>query len=147
MTWHGLMPYGIKNRQLMLSRNRVRLHKGWWKIAIAGIVADWNQKNRPQGPILNMFPSLKVSDNIDGPWLKMAFSWHLSSWPFISFRHNGHNKLRCNDLTHTRHNILLRTTCGGKLLRYHIIDLPGVLGNNVLGVYKCSYDLSKHTEQ
>ncbi len=26
-------------------------------------------------------------------------------------------------------------------LRYHIIDLPGVLGNNVLGSYNCSYDL------
>ena len=25
-------------------------------------------------------------------------------------------------------------------LRYHIIDLPGVLGNNVLGSYNCSYD-------
>ncbi len=32
-------------------------------------------------------------------------------------------------------------------LRYHIIDLPGVLGNNVLGSKNCSYDLIRCIEQ
>ena len=32
-------------------------------------------------------------------------------------------------------------------LRYHIIDLPGVVGNNVLGSYNCSYDLIRCIDQ
>ncbi len=37
--------------------------------------------------------------------------------------------------------------CSFTSLRYHIIDRPGVLGNNVLGSYNCSYDLIRCIEQ
>ncbi len=67
------------------------------------------------------------------------------------------NPLPCNITILRWSGILIRTliwhsdkvayrTSSKFALRYHIIDLPGVLGNNVLGSFNCSYDLIRCIE-